>query len=118
MRVFALGLVFLGVCVFAWGLRYKLSLYTPPDSASRCMPAAKLLTNRDRSVQPAIQLRPASDSGVPAGLTGFVLALLGAAGFYRKPGFRAVAPVAPMGLAIFRVQRSFPFSIRPPPAVS
>ena len=43
LRAFAFGLVLLGVCVFAWGLRYKLSLYDPPHAVSHHMAAAKLL---------------------------------------------------------------------------
>jgi hypothetical protein len=34
----------LAVCVFAWGLQYKLSLYDPPQAASRQIPKAKLLS--------------------------------------------------------------------------
>ena len=34
----------IGLCVFVWGLRYKLSLYDPPQSASHCIPSAKLLS--------------------------------------------------------------------------
>ena len=43
--------VFLGlaVCVFAWGLQYKLSLYDPPRAASHQIPEAKLLSRDEQS---------------------------------------------------------------------
>src|ERR1700761_6298316 len=40
LRALAIGLACLGVCVFAWGLKYKLSLYDPPQSSSHHMAAA------------------------------------------------------------------------------
>jgi hypothetical protein len=39
----------LAVCVFAWGLQYKLSLYDPPQAASHKIPQAKLLSGNERS---------------------------------------------------------------------
>jgi hypothetical protein len=60
LRALAIALACLGVCVFAWGLRYKLSLYDPPHSMSRHMPAAKLLTGNERRGLPTVDLRPAS----------------------------------------------------------
>jgi hypothetical protein len=41
-------LVTLGAAVFVWGLSYKLSLYDPPQASSHQMPAAKLLSSRER----------------------------------------------------------------------
>ncbi|HEX3941251.1 MAG TPA: hypothetical protein VHX11_07200 [Acidobacteriaceae bacterium] len=34
--------------VFAWGLKYKLSLYDSPHAISHRMPEAKLLSNQER----------------------------------------------------------------------
>ena len=47
------GLASLGlaVCVFAWGLQYKLSLYDPPQAVSHRITPAKLLS---RNEQPGI----------------------------------------------------------------
>jgi hypothetical protein len=44
-------LAFLGlaICVFAWGLQYKLSLYDPPQAASHQIPKAKLLSRDEQS---------------------------------------------------------------------
>ena len=39
----------LALCVFAWGLQYKLSLYDPPQAASHQVPQAKLLSKNEWS---------------------------------------------------------------------
>jgi hypothetical protein len=46
----------LAVCVFAWGLQYKLSLYDPPQAASHQVPIAKLLSQDEQSKATAIPL--------------------------------------------------------------
>ncbi|TCK73798.1 hypothetical protein C7378_1412 [Acidipila rosea] len=56
--------ILLGVTVFFWGLRYKLSLYDPPQASSHHMTAAKLLTDRERDKAPSVQ-RPESHPPVP-----------------------------------------------------
>jgi hypothetical protein len=38
----------LGICVFAWGLQYKLSLYYPPHSSYHQVPEAKLLSKNEQ----------------------------------------------------------------------
>jgi hypothetical protein len=45
----AAGLMGLGLCVFLWGLQYKLSLYDPPQSISHKIPTAKLLSRDEQS---------------------------------------------------------------------
>jgi len=44
-------LAFLGlaICVFTWGLQYKLSLYDPPQAASHQIPQAKLLSRNEQA---------------------------------------------------------------------
>jgi hypothetical protein len=39
----------LAVCVFTWGLQYKLSLYDPPQAASHQIPQAKILSRNELS---------------------------------------------------------------------
>lgn len=39
----------LAMCVFAWGLQYKLSLYEPPQAASHRIPQAKLISRDEQS---------------------------------------------------------------------
>lgn len=76
MRVFGMSLVFLGLCVFAWGLRYKLSLYDPPHSLSHHMPEAKLLTGKERPSLPAIEAGQQGAAGASLAFSGLTLALV------------------------------------------
>ncbi|HEY0784284.1 MAG TPA: hypothetical protein VGD62_00335 [Acidobacteriaceae bacterium] len=39
----------LGLAVFGWGLHYKLSLYQPPTASSARQPAARLLSEQQRT---------------------------------------------------------------------
>jgi hypothetical protein len=80
LRALACALVFLGVCVFAWGLRYKLSLYDPPHSVSHRMPAAKLLTGRERTQVPPLNLHRDAGSTGPAVLVALTLAFISFSG--------------------------------------
>ena len=41
--------LWLALFVFTWGLQYKLSLYDPPQSQSRSIPAAKLLSRNEQA---------------------------------------------------------------------
>ena len=43
-----LGILFLALAVFGWGLQYKLSLYDPPGSVTTSTPQAKLLSQKER----------------------------------------------------------------------
>lgn len=117
MRALTIGLAFLGVCVFVWGLNYKLSLYEPPHSISHHMPAAKLLTGKERVAVPALNLRQIAYQEALPGLlnTGFAALLVtpgpmlwreGGTGGYRIAGTRRLAGSA----------RNTPSSVRPPPS--
>jgi hypothetical protein len=86
MRVFAFGLVLLGMCVFAWGLKYKLSLYDPPHSISHHMPAAKLLAGKEKIALPAVDWRVATAPGAPLALVPFAMAFLALMGLGFRPG--------------------------------
>jgi hypothetical protein len=46
---YSFALLSLAVLVFAWGLQYKLSLYSDPHSVVRHMVQAKLVSNKDRA---------------------------------------------------------------------
>jgi hypothetical protein len=39
----------LAICVFTWGLQYKLSLYDPPQATSHQVPQAKLLSKNEQT---------------------------------------------------------------------
>jgi hypothetical protein len=45
-----MGIVFLALAVFGWGVKYKISLYDPPGSISAHMSHAKLLSQKERPV--------------------------------------------------------------------
>jgi hypothetical protein len=45
-----MGIVFLALAVFGWGVKYKISLYDSPGSISSHMSHAKLLSQRERPV--------------------------------------------------------------------
>ncbi|HEY6447918.1 MAG TPA: hypothetical protein VIY53_15765 [Acidobacteriaceae bacterium] len=85
----AFALVLLGICVFAWGLRYKLSLYDAPHAIGRHMPEAKLLTGKERSAVPVIDLRRASSPDRSLALTGLTLVSFVLTGAKLFPGFSA-----------------------------
>jgi hypothetical protein len=105
LRLLACGLVFLGVCVFAWGLRYKLSLYDPPHSVAHRMPAAKLLAGREGIEMPTPQRYRASNPAGPAVLLALTLffGLFRSArmlpGFFRRPAWQAPIPLMPLCFA-------------------
>lgn len=48
IRALPLFFLALGLCIFAWGIRYKLSLYHSPHAASPTVPHAKLLSKNER----------------------------------------------------------------------
>ena len=64
-RLCRLSFVFVGlaICVFTWGLQYKLSLYYPKHSTYHQLPAAKLLSKNE---QPAASQGLLMTSAKPA----------------------------------------------------
>ena len=114
MRVLGCALVLLGFCVFAWGLRYKLSLYDSPHSVTHRMPEAKLLTGKERPALPAADMRQAGVSLALAGVAlGFCVLLgirlfAGFSGWASRPAPVVWVSQRPAGLAAFT---------RPPPIV-
>jgi hypothetical protein len=48
-----MGIIFLALAVFGWGVKYKISLYDPPRSISTHMSQAKLLSQKERPVSSA-----------------------------------------------------------------
>lgn len=49
LSLLTFGLLGLALCVFTWGLQYKLSLYDPPQATSHEIPSAKLLSETEQS---------------------------------------------------------------------
>ena len=115
VRGLAFGLVFLGFCVFGWGLRYKLSLYYPPNSIQHRMAEAKLLSGNERAALVAVDLRRMAAPARPLPLTTFAVAFLlvlitrpWVSPFLRRPAFDSSS-----GSPQFVPRLSS--SIRPPP---
>ena len=107
----------LGICVFAWGLQYKLSLYYPAHSTFHQVPAAKLLSKNE---QPAAQnLRVPSENqppgeDAPAHLTYLMLAWLTALVLCLPLNRRRIPALERPWLRAARAS-FYPFFFRPPP---
>ena len=114
----AMGVVFLALAVFGWGIKYKISLYDPPRNVSTHMSQAKLLSQKERpvssgnldSVHPP-PLQAQSSIAYPA----FLMALLLGSPFIASrwilteaTGHRSCRQ---------RWSNSIYFSFRPPPAL-
>lgn len=109
MRILAFALLLLGGCVFAWGLRYKLSLYDTPHSVSQRVPEAKLLTVQERSGTAVVGPQRVPDLPTPSALVLVFFVMLGARVWSKRmPKKGAWCPGA--GCA-----RSAPLAVRPPP---
>ena len=59
-RILALCVLGLAIAVFAWGVRYKTSLYNSASAQSPHMVAAKLLSNRERPADTTIKVERAT----------------------------------------------------------
>jgi hypothetical protein len=70
-RILAFFVLGLAIAVFAWGLRYKASLYNSTATPSHHMLAAKLLSNRERPADTAVQVERATMPLVVAVWAGF-----------------------------------------------
>lgn len=113
LRVFAPALILLGVCVFAWGLRYKLSFYSHPHSATHHVQEAKLLLT-DRSATPVAALHRSLRDAAPPAIPLWIPVLLLLAGVF----FLLTREWAPDPDRVHRSQRWLFASsgfIRPPP---
>jgi len=59
-NVLVLLILGLAVAVFAWGLRYKLSLYKTASHTVPHVAAARLLSNRERPADTVVQIEQAT----------------------------------------------------------
>lgn len=115
-HILGFGLVLLGFCVFAWGLRYKLSLYDPPHSINRHMPEAKLVAGKERSAVAAVNLRQAQDPILPIALSGLALFFLCLRTPRLQPGSASFRDLLPLRTPAARAL-SIAHAVRPPPFV-
>ncbi len=118
---FTFLLLGLALCVFGWGLQYKLSLYDPPQAVSHEIPQAKLISKDEQSLttdNPLVKSPSASDMVVQAAFHGLFfavfLALIAPRGLalYGKYS-RADQPVRPVSHASLSA-----FFFRPPPVLA
>jgi hypothetical protein len=107
--------VLLGACVFAWGLKYKLSLYDPPHAASHHMAAAKLLPGKERKALPLAAVRLNANAVVPPLLSTLVLALFASAALELQALFSSRMGKPFTFRAVPACARSAPYFVRPPP---
>jgi hypothetical protein len=116
----AILLVALGLCVFLWGLGYKLSLYHFHHSGVQRIPVAKLLSrNEDPNATDSSHLAgpesPAADTGTSVAAL-FVLALVGSSSLASVQLVRRLEPDQPVFAPSGAILNSLFF--RPPPALS
>jgi|ERR1700728_4234407 hypothetical protein len=118
LPVLAFGLVVLGLCVFAWGLKYKLSLYDPPRASSHHIAAAKLLPGKERGAASLDAIRKAAGNPVPPGAMGtLVLVLFTLTAAVLRPDFGGwIRGPIPASLAS-AYPRFAPCFVRPPPRI-
>lgn len=107
------ALILLGVCVFAWGLRYKLSFYSHPHSIQRKMAEAKLLLT-ERSTLPVVAVGKTSHRIAPLAISLWVPALLLIAAMKFSFGREWALEHGPSPVSR-GWSRSAPAFIRPPP---
>jgi hypothetical protein len=117
-RVLAFGLMLLGLCVFAWGLKYKLSLYDPPRAMSHHMAAAKLLPGKQRGAASLDAIRQAAGNPISPGEAGtLVLVLFTLTAAVLRPGLGGwIRRAVPAFLAPASARSASCFE-RPPPRI-
>jgi hypothetical protein len=117
-----MGIIFLALAVFGWGVKYKISLYDPPGSISTHMSQAKLLSQKERPVSSAnvdLARLPILESQSPIPYPTFVF---GAIILVLSCGTAAIWMLTRTKDSDSWRQRcsfnSIYFSFRPPPALS
>lgn len=109
-RLFAVGMLLLGIAVVCWGLHDKLSLYAPPG-VTPPVAKAKLLTEQERATAPLLVTAPSAPAPLLLLLFFWSLLawLLSRSPLYARQQFGGVRSNAPPKVyALWR---------RPPPAV-
>jgi hypothetical protein len=115
--VTAIAVLFLAFSVLGWGTGYKLSLYDSPGNQSRAIPAAKLLSQKERPSPPQVVdgLLPESPNHQPSSY--YPAIIIVALMFGLQLTFSG--SMLEVGIDDSRKQRSAHacfFSFRPPPA--
>ena len=118
-----LTLLFLGlaICVFTWGLRYKLSLYDPPQAVSHAIPKAKLLTRDEQSTaseSPLVKHLGVPCKSVRMTLLSLVFPLLLTISVRDFRVLFAKDPDLSRPMALFHHASLYAFFFRPPPTLA
>ena len=114
-------LVVLGMCVFFWGLGYKLSLYDVHESRIHRIPEAKLMSrNEDPNATDSVRLFLAGTTSLELVSSGTFAVLIFLIGSLARPnlGLERLSsalstPFCPRSAAILSA-----FFLRPPPVLS
>jgi hypothetical protein len=109
----------LAICVFAWGLQYKLSLYDPPHAASHQIPKAKLLSKdmqASTEKSPLVLRTKTSSRIIYTAPTAVFLILLSAITLMNPSTSRRVEKRAYRLLHLHRAVLNTLF-VRPPPVI-
>jgi hypothetical protein len=72
-NILVLLIVGLAIAVFAWGLRYKLSLYHSAPQPTHRVVLAKLLSNRERPADTVVQIERATTPDIVVILSAIVV---------------------------------------------
>lgn len=117
VRALAFGLALLAFCVFAYGLRYKLSLYDAPHSIASHVPEAKLLPDRERGGAQGLNLWRPAPGALPVFLNASLLIPFAPPARRLFSGTRAWAELASRVGHFPGSGRDAPAFIRPPPCL-
>jgi hypothetical protein len=108
------------MCIFAWGLQYKLSLYDPPHAASHQIPKAKLLSRDEQSStakSPLVIRTKTSSRIIYTAPTTVLLILLLAISLLSPPEPKRMEQLAHKLLNLHRAILNTLF-VRPPPVLA
>jgi cytochrome c-type biogenesis protein CcmE len=107
----------LAVCVFTWGLQYKLSLYDPPQAHSHQIPQAKLLSKNEQigttESRQVVRTKISTRVSFSIPTTIFLVLLLALSVFNRQASFQrkqSTSRAWNLRRGLFNI-----FFVRPPP---
>ena len=113
-NIFAFSILALGIAVFAWGLKYKLSLYESAAPPAHHVMVAKLLSNRERPADTVVQVERATTPFLTVLLTAFALFGCFRLNLQRQARWTLQSVINPQRRRIPQATRQIFF--RPPPA--
>lgn len=112
-NIFVLSVLALAIAVFAWGLKYKLSLYESATPPAHHVMVAKLLSNRERPADTVVQIERATTPFLTILLTAFALFACFQINHQRQSRWALQCVINPQRRPIPQATRQIFF--RPPP---